>query len=309
MKKHLAYYLLISIIILSCEEILFEEDITDDIVTIIAPSDGSVIENTSVSFSWNAVDQATAYRLQIARPNFENAVQVVEDTTVTGTNFSTTLVRNDYEWRVRAENSGYQTAYTTAAFSITESEDFSAREVVLSSPQDNAISSNTSVTLQWETVTDANNYRIQLLDDSDQIIDENTSTTNTIQLTFPEGITTWQVRAENNTQSTLYFGRNLTVDSMNPAKPVATAPVNETTLTNTTVSFSWTREVVEGTKEFDSIYVYRNEQLTDLATKDQVTSPTDITLESGNTYYWFIKAFDEAGNQSEASDTFSFTIN
>ncbi|WP_299223306.1 hypothetical protein [uncultured Aquimarina sp.] len=309
MKKQFLYISTLFLTLLGCEEILFEEDLTGDIVTIIAPSDGSQVESTSVSFSWDAVDQATSYRLQIARPTFENAVQIVEDTTVTLTNFSITLVKNDYEWRVRAQNSGSQTEYTTAGFSITESEDFSAREVLLSSPEDNAIINTTSVTLQWETVTDAITYRIQLLDESDQVIQENTATSTSIQLTFPEGVTKWQVRAENDTQSTLYFSRSLTVDSMNPAKPETTAPANQAVLTDTAVSFSWTREAVEGTTEFDSIYVYRNEQLTDLVIKDRVTSPSEITLDASNTYYWFIKAFDEAGNQSEASDTFNFTIN
>lgn len=309
MKKQFLYISLLLLTVLGCEEILFEEDITDDTVTIIAPSNGSQVESTSVAFSWNAVDQATSYRLQIARPTFENAIQIVEDTTVTNTNFSTTLVKNSYEWRVRAQNSGSETVYTTANFSIIESEDFAAREVLLSSPEDNAIVNTTSVTLQWETVTDATAYRIQLLDESDQVVEESTSTSTSIQLTFPEGVTKWQVRAENNTQNTLYFGRTLTVDSMNPLKPIATAPADQATLTDTAVSFSWTRELVAGTAEFDSIYVYRNVQLTDLATKDRVTSPADITLDAANTYYWFIKAFDEAGNQSEASDTFSFTIN
>ncbi len=309
MKKQFLYITIFLLTLFSCEEILFEEDITDDLVTIIAPSNGSQVENTSISFSWNAVDQATSYRLQIARPTFENASQIVEDTTVTLTNFSTTLVKNDYQWRVRAQNSGSETIYTTASFSIIESEDFSAREVLLSSPEDNTIVNNTAVTLQWQSVTDATAYRIQLLDESDQVIDENTSTANSIQLTFPEGVTTWQVRAENDTQNTLYFSRTLTVDSMNPLKPVATTPANQAILTDAMVSFSWTREAVEGSTEFDSIYVYRNDQLTDLVTKDRVTSPADITFDTGESYYWFIKAFDEAGNQSEASDTFSFTIN
>ena len=75
------------------------------------------------------------------------------------------------------------------------------------------------------------------------------------------------------------------------------------------VSFSWTREALEGTTEFDSIYIYRNEQLTDLVTKDEVVAPAAITLDTGESYYWLIRAFDAAGNQSEASDTFNFSIN
>ncbi|KAA1247602.1 hypothetical protein [Aquimarina sp. RZ0] len=309
MKKRFLYISILFLIFFSCEEILLEEDLTNMVVTIIAPSDGTRVENTSPTFSWNEIDQAITYRLQIARPNFENASQVVEDTTVTTTSFRTTLVRNAYEWRVRAQNTSSETAYTKAGFSIVESEDFPAREVILSSPANSMILNRTSITLQWQSVTDATAYRIQLLDTNDQVLQEETATGISIQLTFPEGTTTWRIRAENNTQSTLYSSRTLTVDSMNPKKPVATAPANQGSFTNTMVSFSWTREAVEGTTEFDSIYIYQNEQLTQLVTKDQVTSPAEITLETENTYYWFLKAFDEADNQSEASDVFSFTIN
>ena len=185
MKKQILYITILLLSLYSCEEILFEEDITDDVVSLIAPSDGTEVESTSLTFSWNTVDQATSYRLQIARPTFENATQIVEDTTVTTASFSTTLTKNNYQWRVRAQNTGSQTAYTTASFSIIESEDFSAREVLLSSPADNTISNNTSVNLQWETVSDATAYRVQLIDDSDQVLTEETTANTSIQITFP----------------------------------------------------------------------------------------------------------------------------
>ncbi len=309
MKKQLLYIAVLFFICIGCEEILFEEDLSDASLVLIAPADGSRVENTSVNFSWDAVDQATGYRLQIARPNFENASQIVEDTTVTATTFNTTLLNNAYEWRVRAQNSNNATAYTQASFSVIESEDFSARQVVLSSPADNTKLNTTTISLQWGAVTDASMYRIQLLDSNDQPIQEETATTTSIQLMFPEGVTKWQVRAENNTQSTIYSTRVVTLDTMNPTKPILTTPANQASLTDPIVSFAWTREAVEGTIEVDSIYIYQDEQLTQLVTKDEVSSPSDITLDANATYYWVVRAFDEAENKSETSDISNFTIN
>ncbi len=308
MKRYFLYTI-IALAFFSCEEILIEEDLSDGIVTITAPSDGTTVANTSVNFSWNAVDQATSYRLQIAYPSFESPVQVVEDTTVTKTNFSTTLVKNDYEWRVRAQNSGSETAYTMASFRVIEAADFAARELLLISPANNAFNNTSDITLQWESVADATLYRVQLLDASNAVIQEETLTATSLQLTFPEGVTKWQVRAENSTQNTLYFTRAITVDTMAPNVPVAVTPANEAVFTDPVINFTWTREIVEGTTEFDSIYIYSNPQLSELVTKDQVTSPSEITLDAGNTYYWFLKAFDQAGNQSAASNTLEFTIN
>ncbi len=309
MKKASIYFSLLFLMFFSCEEVLFEEDLSDKTIVLIAPADSTTVRNTSVTFSWEEVDQATEYRLQIAQPGFENAAQIVLDSAVTATTFSTTLVRNEYEWRVRAQNSGTATPYATASFTVVESEDFSARQVLLVTPENNAITNETSSELQWQSVSDATLYRVQLLDSSNEIIQEEITTETSVSLTFPEGVTRWQVRAENNTQSTLYTTRTLTVDSERPNQPVPTAPVNDATQTETTVTFSWTREAVAGTAELDSIYIYSDVGLTQLVTKDEVTSPSDITLEAGTAYYWFLKAFDEAGNESDSSVVSRFTIN
>ncbi len=312
MKKVSIYVVLLSIsflMLFSCEEVVFEEDLSDKTIVLVAPKDGATVRNTSVSFSWEAVELATNYRLQVAQPNFENAAQIVLDTTITATTFATSLVRNQYQWRVRAQNSGSATPFVAANFNVVESEDFSSNEVLLVAPVDNEVTNSAMVALQWQEVTDATAYRVQLLDESNAVVQEETVTGTTVSLTFPEGVTKWQVRAENATQNTLYTTRTLTLDTMVPNKPVATTPANDATQTETTVNFSWTREVVEGTTEFDSIYVYKDVGLTDLVTKDQVTSPLDISLEASTTYYWQVRGFDQAGNQSDPSDVSRFTIN
>ncbi|WP_109301633.1 hypothetical protein [Aquimarina sp. AU474] len=309
MKKHIVYSLFLIIPFFGCEEAFIEKDLSDDTIAIVAPRDGSEIEDSSINFSWEGVDQATSYRLQIARPNFENAAQIVEDTTVTATNFNVSLTKNSYEWRVRAQNSGSTTAYALAGFSVIEPTDFSSRQVLLESPANDLITNDVAITLEWQVVPDANSYRVQLLDGSNAVVQEETLNGTSLELTFPEGITQWQVRAENATQNTLYTTRSLTIDTMEPNVPTITAPANDATLTDIAVSFTWTREAVAGSAEFDSIYIYEDEALTQLATKDRVTSPSEITLEASKTYYWFLKAFDEGSNESEASTTSKFTIN
>ncbi len=309
MKKYITYSIFLILPFLSCEEAFIEEDLSDDIIAIIAPRDGSEIEDASINFSWEGVDQATSYRLQIARPNFENAAQIVEDTIITTTNFNTSLTKNTYEWRIRAQNSGSATAYVLAGFSVIEPTDFSSRQVLLESPANDLITNDAAITLEWQVVPDANSYRVQLLDGSNAVIQEETLNGTSIELTFPEGTTQWQVRAENATQNTLYTTRSLTIDTMEPNVPTITAPANDATLTDTAVSFTWTREAVTGSTEFDSIYIFEDQAMTQLATKDRVTSPSEITLDASKTYYWFLKAFDEASNESDASATLRFTIN
>ncbi|SHI86071.1 hypothetical protein SAMN04488508_103455 [Aquimarina spongiae] len=309
MKKPIIYSLLFIGILFGCEEAFIEEDLTDAIISIIAPQDGAQIEDASINFSWTEVDQATSYRLQVARPNFENAAQIVLDTTVTTSNFNATLAKNSYEWRVRAQNSGSATAYSGAQFSVIEAADFSSREVLLTSPENELITNTAAQTLTWQVVPDANTYRIRVLNTDDEVQQEETTNQTSLAITFPEGVSRWQVRAENATQNTLFTTRTLTLDTMDPNTPVGTAPANDATLTDTEVTFSWTREAVQGSVEFDSIYIFEDQALTQLVTKDRITSPSEITLEASKTYYWFLKAFDEAQNESANSTTLRFTIN
>ncbi|MEW7280943.1 hypothetical protein ABW636_20310 [Aquimarina sp. 2201CG1-2-11] len=309
MRKISLYILTFLCFFYSCEEVLFEEDLSDKKTVLIAPSNDTTVETTAVTFSWEAVDQATEYHLQLALPDFENTNQIVIDTVVTTTNYNATLTKNSYQWKVRGQNAGSATPYTTASFKVIESEDFSSREVILIAPENNNITNTTTPNLQWQVVTDATLYRVQLLNESNEIINEETTSTASVSPTFPEGVTKWQVRAENNTQSTLYATRTVTVDSKNPKQPMVTAPANDATLSGTTVTFSWTREAVAGTTEFDKIYIYTDEDLTQLVTEQEATSPADIDLTAGATYYWIVRAFDQAGNQSETSTKSKFTIN
>ena len=90
--------------------------------------------------------------------------------------------------------------------------------------------------------------------------------------------------------------------------PMLSSPQDEIELTSGDVTFEWTRELLEGSVEFDSIYVYRDMTLTDLVIKEESTSPFATTL-TNDTYYWLVKSFDEAGNEGVSSSTFSFTVN
>ena len=104
--------------VFSCEDIIEVENISNKTVSVLAPTNQSSLVITDVNFSWNTVEYAEFYKLQIAKPNFEEATQIVLDTSISKSNFIKTLDIGNYEWRVRAQNSDYQTIYTTQSFSI-----------------------------------------------------------------------------------------------------------------------------------------------------------------------------------------------
>jgi hypothetical protein len=104
----------------TCDDIIEVENIAENTITVLAPTNNSVLVEGDIIFSWDDIQDATQYRLQIATPTFENAAQILLDSTISATNFSNLLELGNYEWRVRAENSEYQTGYITQNFTVEE---------------------------------------------------------------------------------------------------------------------------------------------------------------------------------------------
>lgn len=105
---------------LSCDDIIELEDISEDNITILAPVNNSVLTAGPITLSWEALQDAAQYKLQIATPTFDNASQILLDTTVTSTNYSKSLEPGGYQWRVLGENDEYNTMYTTQTFTVEE---------------------------------------------------------------------------------------------------------------------------------------------------------------------------------------------
>jgi len=108
------------LLIFACDDILEVEDISDKSVIVLAPSDDVVLNSNDLNFSWEPLEDVESYHLQVATPSFEAAAQIVLDTLITTTSYSATLDFNTYQWRIRAENSEYQTEYTIQSFTINE---------------------------------------------------------------------------------------------------------------------------------------------------------------------------------------------
>ena len=118
MKKLLI--ILLVVCISSCDDIIEVQDISNETIVLLAPTDEAVLTTTQLTFSWEPIEDVESYQLQIATPTFEEALQIVQDSSLTGTSFTTTLENNMYQWRIRAINSGYQTEYATQSFSVEE---------------------------------------------------------------------------------------------------------------------------------------------------------------------------------------------
>ncbi|WP_299535753.1 hypothetical protein [Ulvibacterium sp.] len=214
----------------SCEDILEVPDISGQRVELVAPLNNTVVNQNTVNLTWNGLADVDAYRIQVALPNFENAAQIVLDSLIVrdtlgqiATGLERLLLLNGgYEWRIQGLNSGFETPFTSAIFSING--------------------------------------------------DEN-------------------------------------LDLTPPNVPIPTSPSDGASLDDAEVNFAWTRQDVSGTAERDSIFIFKDEALQVLETKGLGANKTYTTNLGDDTYFWFVQAFDGAGNESNTSEVFEFTVN
>lgn len=291
----------------SCEEIMFEDNISKETVILMAPANQAQFNSTGINFNWEAIQYADGYRLQIARPNFTDPIQIVLDTLITTTSFSQQLNVGSYQWRIKAVTTSYETAFSNRFFTIIDNNDFQDNTVTLSSPINNLITNATTQELTWISIIDAVNYQIIVIDNDNKTVIDKNSTTNSITIDFPEGTHQWKVRASSGSQQTLYASRSILIDTIKPNQPILTSPPNQSKTKETTISFQWNRTPIAGSAEKDSIYIYTNQNLSSLLLKTEATSLFSKGLNK-NTYYWLVQSFDVAGNIGEQSTISSFTI-
>lgn len=214
MKKVHVYCLLICAV-LSCEEIVEVPNISNEIVTVLAPTDGVILTNTDVNFNWEPVTDAETYNIQIADPNFLEGKQILLDSVIENNSFTQTLESGIYQWRVKAQNSAYETNFTTQSFSVNTA-DISDESVTVLAPSDGAVLSNNEVSFNWEVITYAESYTIQVADpdftDAEQILLDSVITVNSFTKTLATGTYQWRVKAQNSTYQTEYSTQSFTIE-------------------------------------------------------------------------------------------------
>ena len=311
--------LFLSIALLSCDDII-QEDITNDTVTIITPTEGQTLTTNVVPFQWNYLDGADQYQIQVS--NSTNLIVV--DSVVNSTTLNHPLVPGSYNWKVKGINSAYHSSYTIpVSFTVNASDDLSTQTMVLNTPSDNIyINASSNINTTWTAITAATSYTFEL--------DKNVNGAVTTLITVPNITGTsysisssqfsndaayiWKVKAvnSNNSTETLYKSRTIHFDSQVPGVPSLTSPVDNHTTTETTINFEWSNPTDTGVVQSPITSIL--EIATDINFNTAVQS-FDIngtskshTLTTG-TYYWRVKNKDAATNVGGYSTPRKLTIN
>ncbi|PKV50601.1 hypothetical protein ATE84_2663 [Aquimarina sp. MAR_2010_214] len=304
-------------LLIACDDVL-EEDITDDLVTTVAPKDKSNLDGNSVQFRWDELQDADDYRIQVIE---ETTQKRVLDSLVKGNSFTYGLNPGEYSWRIRGENFAYTTAYSfPISFALAVSDDLTNQTVFLTSPSENFYTKDSnSIILTWDRIQAAKSYTViveKTLQNSTSTeintpgVTNNDFTLNSSVLS-EDAIYTWKVKAINDSGETKFSTRKIFLDTQVPNQPTLASPNNDAK-GSSPITFTW--NIASDTGEVQStlssiIEVAKDNGFTNIIETVPTSSTSQaITFSNKGDYYWRVKIIDKAGNSSTFSEVRKITV-
>jgi len=252
----------------------------------IAPSDMATITDPNVTFTWDTVDKATGYVIQIS--DDETFTTVIDEQTLTTTSHMLFMpTSGTYHWRVRATEGGVLSEWSNSHTFFVEPLPIPSNPT----PTSGSVLYDANVIFSWDAVTGAGEYQIRIATDSGMtnIIYDQTTTNTSQNHSLPAlGVYYWQVRGIN----TPIIGGGSSVNSLAilTIPPTLIAPADMASATISDVTFSW--DAVSGATDYQ-IQISLHPEFATIAFDDVVSDTTHIqSFIYPSTYYWRVRVAD-----------------
>lgn len=268
--------------------------------TITNPTNASVGVALAGNLTWNATDNTDSYDYTLsANPDFSSPIL---NANTTGTTVAYTNLTNGtvYYFRVRGKNTVGDGNYASIAFTTI------LPTVTLTSPSNNAKAQALAGTLQWNTVSGAATYDVQIATDAlfNNVVANGTPATNSFNYSGLLNLTNyhWRVRARNSAN----FGAYSSVFTFQTklASPVITNPANGAVGTPIAGNFTW--NAVAGAT-FYSVQLSTDANFTTLLVDQTNIAATTLAysgLNNMTNYFVRVKAHNADGAGDWTTHTF-----
>ncbi len=167
--------------------------------TLISPSNGAVVTDTNITFSWMPVGDADYYKIEID----SNGVNVYSQDKVSTTSITisqSSLGTGTFTWQVAAHNSAGYSQFSPSYTFTVQIQVALPQPPELIAPVSNTVLNNSNITFNWTFVGGADSYKLQIMKDSSLIYSLDTIITNSFTLSGVElqsGSYLWQVASHN----------------------------------------------------------------------------------------------------------------
>lgn len=272
--------------------------------TLIAPSNGSSTTNRRPNFTWSTGPSPVSYQIQIDNNSDFSSPEV--DATLGAATFTpgTNLAnQTTHYWRVCTYD-GTDWGAWSATWSVTVNSIPAAPTLV--APPNNSTTLDRTPFFDWNSVTGAADYQIQIDNNNDfsspEVFQITAATDFTPGADLADGTWHfWRVRARNSDaeagawSTTWQVMVNTQVDVWAPAAPRLISPAHLATTADTTPAYTWNTASgavmyqIQVAEEVDFSTIIFDRTLT-------TTTVTDTTVRPFREYWWRVRARNALGN-------------
>jgi len=276
-----------------------------------SPAYGSENIPLNTTLWLNKVTGSENYDYQIDTSlNFNSPIlaEYTHSDTYSGINISLTRYGQRYYWRVRGRNDT-DTSKWSAAWNLKTIYEFGEAPILVAPSNNSTSISYSSVQIDWNSISNADDYQYQISTTNDftNIVKNGTTNNTDKTITNLQANTTyyWRVRGENiNGYSPWSTVWSFTTEDISINAPILTSPANNAINQLTDITLDW--EDVTGATSYE--YWYSTDQYFSTFISG-TTGNTEILitgLNNNTTYYWKVIATDGT-NYSNWSEVWNFT--
>jgi len=288
--------------------------------TLASPEHNYTTSDNTPTFRWTAVTDNSlpvTYDIQIDNEASFTSPYVYSKTKILENQHTceNELAGGTYYWRVRAVDNAGNYGNWADNFKLT----VSPGQPTLLSPANGAKTNDNTPTFQWTSGSNANSHRLLVDNDpgftspiENRLFGATDNTyTPTLENSYPDENYSWKVIAIRGTAENSSSIWTFLVDITPPGKPTLTSPENNKLDNNLSQTFKWTQPPenslpltyhiqIDNEASFTSPYLREN---MGVGENSYIYSFT-----SAGTYYWRVRAKDNAGNWGAWSDNFKLAI-
>jgi hypothetical protein len=291
----------------------FNTDIEDVSVILLSPPNNHSDSIAGKTFWWEEVEGAEEYQLQVVSPSFDSIVRIALDSTMDETSFITVLTSAEYQWRVRPVNQSYNGQWSTRTLTVVATNELTGQSINGVIPSSTYSSNDSLLNFSWTPLSNATGYIFVIYDNFDNQVFRDILPSNSTSYSFiTDGTYTWNIQGQNLTSVSSTSSGTFVLDRIAPSKPTLTYPVVPTTdtITSFPASFTWSRDVDNGTAITDSVFISTTSDFTELVDSKVVSGVSSATFDalSDGDYFWKIGTVDAVGNYGEQTPAKPFVV-
>jgi len=271
--------------------------------SLLAPSNDEIDVNTTISFSWESIDSADYYQLEIAEDkNFDTIFYLNENIGSTEQTVYNFEKYTSYFWRVRFSNSSGNSMYSK----VFTFETLAGNPTIpiLLAPLPNSVDLDSDLTFTWKNDGVADHFMIEIYTDSGIqnpfYIEDSLKGTEITLDNFEQGKQYfWRVRSTNINGNSAFSAINKFRTRIGePSILALIEPLNNSVGLDNTINFKWNPI---DTALFYSIEIAEDSDFNIITISiDSIYSDhiTVANLEEGIQYYWRLKSYNELGSNT-----------